>query len=163
MWPSWQVGTAIAVDKANSVYVTGFSSGTNSAYDIVTMKYDNNGNMLWLAQYSGPGGGDAEGNAIAVDAAGNVYVAGYETLAGGGTEMVTIKYAPGPFLTMQPNGSLLLQAVGAGGEPFAFQASTDLQTWQDLGAKTADTNGAVQFLDTNAPLYPHRFYRITPQ
>jgi outer membrane protein assembly factor BamB len=82
------VGTAIAVGPDNNVYVTGYSPGTNSGNDIVTIKYDNNGNQIWLQRYNGPGNGDDEGNAIAVDANGNVYVTGYETTAAGGTEMV---------------------------------------------------------------------------
>src|SRR5208283_308245 len=154
---------AIAIDQANSVYVTGYSPGAATGNDIVTIKYDNNGNQIWLQRYNGPGNGDDEGNAIAVDANGNVYVTGYETVVGGGTEMVTIKYAPGPFLKKEANGSFLLQAVGAAGESSDFQASTDLLNWQDLGTTNADTNGLVQFLDTNAPLFPYRFYLTNPQ
>jgi hypothetical protein len=157
------VGTAIAVGPDNNVYVTGYSPGTNSGNDIVTIKYDNNGNQIWLQRYNGPGNGDDEGNAIAVDANGNVYVTGYETTAAGGTEMVVIKYAPGPFLKKEANGSFLLQAVGAAGENFDFQASTNLVNWQDLGTTNADSNGLVQFLDTNAPLFPYRFYQTNPQ
>jgi len=156
-------GNTVVVDLAENVYVTGYSPGTNSGNDIVTIKYDNNGNQIWLERYNGPGNGDDEGNAIAVDANGNVYVAGYETTAAGGTEFVTVKYAPGPFLKKEANGSFLLQAVGAAGENFDFQASTNLVKWQDLGTNTADSNGLVQFLDTNAPLYPYRFYQTNPQ
>ncbi|MGA2557211.1 MAG: SBBP repeat-containing protein [Verrucomicrobiota bacterium] len=160
---SMNVGTAITVDSVNNAFVTGYSAGTNSGNDIVTIKYDNNGNQIWLQRYNGPGNGDDEGNAIAVDASGNVYVAGYETTAAGGTEMVLIKYAPGPFLKKEADGSFLLQAVGAAGENFDFQASTNLVDWQDLGTNTADSNGLVQFLDTNASLFPYRFYLTTPQ
>ena len=99
------VATAIAVDLANNVYVTGYSPGTNSGNDIVTIKYDSNGNQIWLQRYNGPGNGDDEGNAIAVDANGNVYVAGYETTAAGGTEMVLIKYAPGRLSRRRPTGA----------------------------------------------------------
>ena len=157
------VATSIAVDNVNNVYVTGYSFGTNSGNDIVTIKYDNNGNQIWLERYNGPANGDDEGNAIAVDTNGNVYVTGYATVAGGGTEMVTIKYAPGPLLQKQSNGSILLQAVGAAGQNFDIQASTNLQTWQDLGTNTADTNGMLQYTDTNAPLFDRRFYLTIPQ
>jgi hypothetical protein len=155
--------TAIAVDQSNNVYVTGYSEGTNSSLDIVMIKYDNNGNQIWLQRYNGPGNGDDEGIAITVDGNGNVYVAGYETTTAGGTEMVLIKYAPGPFLKKQANGSVLLQAAGAAGESFDFQASTNLVNWQDIGSTNADSNGLVQFLDTNALLFPCRFYFTSPQ
>jgi hypothetical protein len=51
------------------VYVTGFTSG-----GYTTIKYSQSGEEEWVARYSGPNGG--QGNAIAVDAAGNVYVTG---------------------------------------------------------------------------------------
>ena len=68
--------------------VTGYSPGTNSSNNIVTIKYDNNGNQVWLQRYTSPGNGNAAGNTIAVDNNGNVYVAGYDTTTAGGTEMV---------------------------------------------------------------------------
>ncbi len=157
------VGTAVAVDQANSVYVTGYSPGTNSGNDIVTIKYANNGNQIWVQRYNGPGNGDDEGNAIAVDNNGNVYVTGYETTAAGGTEMVTIKYAPPTPLQRRADGTMLLQAQGSPGENFDIQASADLQLWLDLGIVTADTNGLMQYDDTNAPNYPARFYSTAPR
>jgi hypothetical protein len=155
--------TAIAIDRANKVYVTGFSPGTNSGDDIVTIKYDNNGNQIWVQRYNGPGNGDDEASAIAVDALGNVYVTGYDTTAAGGTEMVLIKYAPSPTGSIQPNGSFLLQVQGEPGEPFDIQATTNFQIWLDIGTTNADTNGNLQFLDTNAPLFKQRFYITKPQ
>ncbi len=154
--------TSIAIDSANNVYVTGYSPGTNSGNDIVTIKYDNNGNQIWVQRYTSPGNGNAAGNAIAVDNNGNVYVTGYDTTAAGGTEIVTIKYSP---VTVQrhSDGTVILQAQGSPGESFDIQASTDLLNWLDLGSVLADTNGLMQFDDTNAPAYPARFYYTTPQ
>jgi hypothetical protein len=156
------VATAIAVDLANNSYVTGYSPGTNSANDIVTIKYDPNGNQIWLQRYSSPGNGNAAGNAIAVDNNGNVYVAGYDTTTAGGTEMVLIKYSP---ITLQrrADGTVLLEAEGSPGESFDIRASQDLLNWLDLGSVLADTNGLMQFDDTNAPNYPARFYYTNPQ
>ena len=92
----------------------------------------------------------------------NVYVTGYDTTAAGGTEIVTIKYS---LVAIQRlgNGDILLQAQGSAGESFDVQASTNLQTWQDLGESAADTNGLFQFNDTNAPQYNTRFYYTVPQ
>jgi hypothetical protein len=156
------VATSIAVDSANNSYVTGCSPGTNANNDIVTIKYASNGNQVWLQRYSSVGNGNAAGNAIAVDHQGNVYVTGYDTTTAGGTEIVTIKYSP---LTVQrrSDGTVMLQAQGSPGESFDVQASTNLQTWLDLGNVTADTNGLMQFNDTNAPQYNDRFYTTSPQ
>jgi hypothetical protein len=152
---------ALAVDPSNNIYVTGESSITNTPYDIATIKLDSNGNQLWAQRYHGPGLGNA-GNAIAVDNAGNVYVAGYETETNGFTSMILIKYSP---VTgqKQSNGNFILHAYGSPGETFDVQASTNLQTWQDLGDVVADTNGLAQFDDTNAPSFNQRFYYTLPQ
>ena len=152
----------IAVDSVNNCYVTGYSSGTNSGNDIVTIKYDPNGNQVWLQRYHGPGNGDDAGNAIAVDHSGNVYVTGYEATAAGGTEIVVIKYSP-VTLQRRTNGTVLLQAQGSPGESFDFQGSTDLMNWLDLGSVLADSNGVAQFQDTNASNYNQRFYVTSPQ
>ncbi len=152
---------SIAIDSASICYVTGYSPGTITSNDIVTIAYDSDGRQLWLQRYDGPAHGDDAGNAIATDNHGNVYVAGYETVPGGGTEMVLIKYAPRH--DPKTSANMLLQAQGSSGEPFDIQASTNLQTWLDLGTNHADTNGLLQYLDTNASLYPWRFYLAIPQ
>ena len=153
----------IALDSVANVFVTGLTNTSTGGNDFATIKYDNNGNQLWVARYNGPANGNDGGNAIAVAPDGFIYVTGYSANASGGTDIVTIKYAPGPFLRKQANGNFLLQAEGAAGQSFDFQASTNLQAWQDLGTNTADTNGTVQFLDTISLSFPSRFYLATPQ
>jgi hypothetical protein len=159
---STNVGTSITFDLANNIYVTGYSPGTNSTSDIATLKYDPNGNQIWVQRYDGPGHSNDAGNSIAVDKTGNVYVAGYETETNGFTEMVLIKYSP-VTVQKQSNGNFILQAYGSPGENFDIQASTNLQSWQDLGHVIADTNGFAQFADTNASNFPSRFYFTSPQ
>jgi hypothetical protein len=156
------VATSIVADSGNDFYVTGYSPGTNSANDIVTIKYDPKGKQTWLQRYTSPSNGNAAGNAIAVDNKGNVYVAGYDTTAAGGTEMVLIKYSP-VTLQRKPDGTVLLETQGSPGESFDIEASIDLLNWLDLGTVLADTNGLMQFDDTNAPNFPSRFYYTNPQ
>ena len=65
--------SALAVDAAGNVCVTGASWGLdNRSIDYATVKYDTNGNELWVARlYFGPDVGSIV-VAIAVDAVGNV-------------------------------------------------------------------------------------------
>ena len=65
---------AIAVDSSGNVYVTGLSD-ENGGSDYATIKYSQSGQEEWVARYRRPGN-EGQGNAIAVDAAGNVYVTG---------------------------------------------------------------------------------------
>jgi uncharacterized delta-60 repeat protein len=83
--------TAIAVDKQGNVYVTG-ESGSGSTVDYATIKYDANGNELWVARYNGPGNSDDAANALVLDAAGNVYVTGQSRGINSLSGFATIKY-----------------------------------------------------------------------
>ena len=50
--------TDIAVDENGCVYVTGSSEGEGSGSDYATVKYDPEGNELWVARYDGWEGND---------------------------------------------------------------------------------------------------------
>ena len=58
------------------------------------VKYDSNGNQLWVARYDGPVNNYDAATALAVDGAGNVYVTGYstDTSAGYFQDFATVKY-----------------------------------------------------------------------
>lgn len=68
--------TAMAVDNAGNVYVTGYSFSATQGSDYLTIKYSTNGVPLWKKRYNGPGNGDDNARAIFVDQNGNVYVTG---------------------------------------------------------------------------------------
>ena len=87
--------TALVVDGSGNAYVTGKSgvtipNGTSS--EIVTIKYNTAGVQQWIAKFFRADGLPSEGNAIAVDVAGNVYVTGSTIVAPLAYDYITIKY-----------------------------------------------------------------------
>src|SRR5262249_43615052 len=124
--------------------------------DIATIQYDNDGNQLRVYRYDGPAHGNDEGKAIAVDAQGSVYVAGFQTVPGGGTEMILLKYAALQNITLQTNATVNLQWFGNVGQTYRIQASSTLTNWQDVATVPANSSNIYSFTDTNAPSYPYR-------
>jgi hypothetical protein len=84
----------VAVDSSGNVFVTGYSTGTNTARDYVTIKYSSAGVALWTNRYNGPANTNDEAAAVAVDSSGNVFVTGWSY---GGTntdkDYATIAYS----------------------------------------------------------------------
>lgn len=85
--------TDISLDAAGNIYVTGMSGNWGLNMDIATVKYDPNGDELWAVTYDGPRGDDDEPCAVAVDADGNVYVAGERVSGSTAEDYVLIKYS----------------------------------------------------------------------
>jgi len=83
-------GEAISVDASNNVYVTGDSFGLDN-FDYATIKYNPDGEEVWVARYEGPW--DDFAGAISTDRSGNVYVTGYSFDAtSGDSHYTTISY-----------------------------------------------------------------------
>jgi uncharacterized delta-60 repeat protein len=76
MAPSEDVAVAVTVDASGYVYVTGYSNGSYGSADYVTIKYNPNGDTIWMARYDGSVNSSNQAAAIAVDESGNVYVTG---------------------------------------------------------------------------------------
>lgn len=84
--------TSIASDKYGNVYVTGYSYGSGTDYDIVTIKYNSSGEEVWTNRFNGTDNMNDFGYSIAVDGSGNVYVAGYSVGISSSSDFVTIKF-----------------------------------------------------------------------
>jgi autotransporter-associated beta strand protein len=61
------------------------------------------------------------------------------------------------------NGSIQITATGLPNTAFTAQATDSLTPpvqWTNIGTATADAQGHLQFIDTDAPNHPIRFYRF---
>ena len=83
---------ALAIDGSGNTYITGWAQIPGNDVDYLTVKYDSQGNEQWVALYNGPNDNQDEGEAIAVDDLGNVYITGGSQGLGFGLEMATVKY-----------------------------------------------------------------------
>ncbi|KPJ64566.1 hypothetical protein AMJ44_12580, partial [candidate division WOR-1 bacterium DG_54_3] len=83
---------ALALDQSGNVYVTGRSDGSNTHSDYATVKYDPDGNELWVARYNGPENMGDQAFAIAIDSSGKVYVTGKSTGIGTKNDYATVAY-----------------------------------------------------------------------
>ena len=89
------IATDIVVDVSGNVFVTGKSRGTTSLFDYATIKYDSDGNELWVQRYNA-GNFDDEASSIAIDPLGNVYITGWTKSSFSSTFIyTTIKYNSG--------------------------------------------------------------------
>ena len=86
------IATSLEVDGSGNVYVTGYSEVIGPSWDYITIKYNSAGVQQWVERYNGPGNADDQGNSIAVDGSGNVYVTGNSVGSGTSTDYATIKY-----------------------------------------------------------------------
>ncbi len=90
---------AIAMGPSGTVYVTGAArvASTHPLYTVATLKLDSAGNILWSAQYGGSAaasGGSSGNGGIAVDTAGNAYVAAPVFTVGSDIDYAVLKYSP---------------------------------------------------------------------
>ncbi len=163
---------AVAVDASGNVYVTGNSAAYEceehpegslcSIDDYATIKYDTNGNQLWVARYSAPDNG-SRASALASDGSGNVYVTGTSSGLEEGADqaLVTVKYdSAGREVWVARHGELISgmneardMAVDAWGNVYvtgcvAYRAGSD---GVDLDWVTLkyDANGHEQWLRHN--------------
>ncbi|HEY6627203.1 MAG TPA: T9SS type A sorting domain-containing protein [Ignavibacteriaceae bacterium] len=120
------ISSAMFVDDAGNVYVTGISRWTADAFKIVTLKYSHSGNLLWITAFDSLGQSDSRAEDIWVDNGGNIFVTGWISQTNNGYyDIVTIK--------MNEDGSIL---------DWAYFGQVD--NVSDYGSKViADDNGNV--------------------
>ncbi|MBN8695453.1 MAG: SBBP repeat-containing protein [Bacteroidetes bacterium] len=86
------MANGIKVDPWGNVYVTGYSTSSTQKKNIVTRKYNSAGSVIWTQTYNDTLNGDDAGMAMAMDASGNICIAGYDSTVLGSTNYLAIKY-----------------------------------------------------------------------
>jgi uncharacterized delta-60 repeat protein len=146
--------TAVTSDALGNVYVTGASIGGNQFSDYATIKYDKDGNTMWVKRYNGPGNNTDGAVAIAVDNAGNVYVTGSSWGSGSVDDYATIKYDAngnelwvarynGPGNSVDQAAAL---AVDASGNVYVTGRSISSVTSYDFATIKYNTAGVQQWV-----------------
>ncbi|GIV15665.1 MAG: hypothetical protein KatS3mg022_1100 [Armatimonadota bacterium] len=94
---SRNVPYVLALDHAGNVYAAGTSEGYWSGPDITLLKYTASGQPQWVRRYSANLGASSDseaGTAVACDAEGNIYVAGWARPTYSLHEWIVLKYNP---------------------------------------------------------------------
>ncbi len=85
-------GEEILVDSVGNVYVTGYRWGPFIDSDILLIKYDSEGNELWVSEFAGAAGDNDFPTTLKMDASGNILIGGYSYNADHDADFVTIKF-----------------------------------------------------------------------
>jgi hypothetical protein len=152
---NYDFAKAIAVDNADGVFVTGYSTGSGSSYDFSTIKYSNAGVAVWTNRYNGAANNYDRANAMAVYN-GNIFVTGW-SWGIGGYDYATVAYSNAgiPLWTNRFNGS-------GNGDDRATAIETDKNGNVFVtGSSTNNSSGydfiTVAYSNTGLPLWTNSY------
>lgn len=162
---TYDYGTAVAVDSAGNVFVTGYLATGQASGAYLTLAYSGAGVQLWTNIYPAPGG-EAFANAIAVDTIGNVFVTGYSAGIGSGYDYATLKYSNAgvPLWTNRYNGPgngddvATALTVDNAGNVLVFGRSSPVNTYHDYTLLKYSTDGVPLWTNRyNGPMNKYDF------
>ncbi len=151
------VGNSVATDAAGNVYLAGTTYDTigiasggfmnnlvGGQSNAFLVKFDANGNRLWATYYGGAGGD--QGNSVATDAAGNVYIAGLTTstdsiASGGFQNTFGGGFWDSYLVKFNANGNRLWATYYGGFLDEAYCVATDFAGNVYMAGQTTDTTG----------------------
>ena len=85
-------GNSIAIDRANNVYISGYVTKTPVNTDIVLLKYNPYGDLIWDKEFSGSANLNDFGGSVVTDDSGNVFLSGNTSHTVSGSDITLIKY-----------------------------------------------------------------------
>jgi hypothetical protein len=162
------IANAIAVDAAGNVYVSGSSVGQDTAhligirggsggifiiptgFDIVTIKYSASGVAQWTNRYTSAGDNGDYAMALAVDPAGDVYVAGQVSGAGS----VVIAYTTGGTQSWLDQNTQAAQYSGIAVDPSGNVFAAGITSYQSgiFVVRKLTPAGSVAWMSTYGSL-----------
>ncbi|MFI5252377.1 MAG: SBBP repeat-containing protein [Bacteroidota bacterium] len=92
IFSSYALGKAVASDRSGNYYVAGATESTWTYIDMMVIKYDAAGKVIWRQTYDGPSHDLDVATAVATDPHGNVYITGYSSGIYYDFDFLTIKY-----------------------------------------------------------------------
>ncbi|MCL4233656.1 MAG: Ig-like domain-containing protein [Deltaproteobacteria bacterium] len=86
---------AVTVDRDGNVIAAGFTTITGESENVLVRKFDPDGAEIWTRTYNNPDVGiNEQAYGVDVDADGNIYVTGHETVGAADTDIWVRKYDP---------------------------------------------------------------------
>jgi hypothetical protein len=82
----------VAFDDQGNFYITGQGSTPGQQYDIITIKYGTEGDILWLDRFNNPSNDDDFPRKLLLDGFGNIYVVGNSDIGSTDRDCVIIRY-----------------------------------------------------------------------
>ena len=114
------IGQGIFVDQIDGIYLTGeIKDPASGSREILLAKFDSSGTLLWQESYDNSLG-DIEGNDIAVDGLGNIYITGYKDTQDFSTDAVVVRIDP---ISHQ---ALWSKSLGGAYFDFGYGITTDI-------------------------------------
>ncbi len=137
--------SAVVVGGTNRIYVTG-TSFNGSSNDYYTLRYDQNGNLLWQIGFNGIQNGNDHAFDIASEVPGNIFVVG-QAQQGYSFEYVTMKY-------IEKNVTLHKDTISFTSSSYVFTENreqllgTDTAKHPEVKFYTLSASPAIYFMDT---------------
>ncbi len=147
---------SIQVDTSGNVFVTGSGFNSSGNLDMITVKYDEDGNQMWVRNYDRGVNDNDEGKMLVLDDSGNVYVTGYSRGSTTSLDIIVIKYdnAGNQQWTSFYNGTSngidegKSIAVDGSGNVFVCGYSSDSLFFYDAITLMFNSNGVQQWVQT---------------
>ena len=148
---------AVAVDGSNDVIVTGYSYGSESFEDYLTIKYSSAGVPVWTNRYNGPENYFDRAYAATVDGSNNVIVTGSSKVSVNDGDYTTIKYSGAgvPLWTNRYNGL-------GNGDDLAIAVAVDgsnsvIVTGSSTGSGSGYDYLTIKYSSAGVPLWTNRY------